>query len=131
MQRVTADEFILPALLVGVELDALAAVALAQRFLEVGEEVPLPRRARFLLRRPACALDDLGDARLRDDLIALERQHRHFAPVAFAGPEEHGVRGGVHVHNHRPRVAFGQLPNFDRLAPAVVHRERHRLLLGR
>src|SRR3972149_1524896 len=93
LQRIATDEFVLPALVVRVELDALRAIGLTQRLLEIGEE----GRLRSLLGRGlAGAFDDLRDARLGHDLVALERQDRYFALVAFSRPEEHGVRRRAH-----------------------------------
>src|SRR2546422_11660217 len=43
LQRVAANQLVLPALLVGVELYALRSIGLAQRLLEAGEERALPR----------------------------------------------------------------------------------------
>ena len=47
------------------------SLAPAQLHLEVDEEMPLAEDARLLLGRLTRPLDDLGDARLRDGLIAL------------------------------------------------------------
>src|SRR5881398_141084 len=78
LQRVATDQLVLPALSMGVELDALRAVGLTQRSLEIREERALPRFRLLLGRGLAGALDDLPDARLGDDLVTLEREHRYF-----------------------------------------------------
>src|SRR5207249_3195315 len=91
VQRVAAYEFVLPALVVGVELDALASVALAERLLEVGEEVTLSHGARCPLSGASHALDDLCNARLGDDLVALEGQDRDLTAVALPRPKEDRV----------------------------------------
>lgn len=91
----------------------------------------LPRSTGLLLRRPTRTVYDLGNARLRDNFIALKRQYRHLAPIALAGPKEHRVRDWVHVHHNRPLITLGERADVNSLAPAVVHRERHYLLVDR
>ena len=133
VERVATDELVLPALVVGVELDAPLAVVVAQFTLQVGEQLLLASGVLLLRRRQAGPFDDPGDARLGDDLVALERKQGDVAAVALTGPEEHGVSGGVHV-DHDGRIAVlgrGEAPDVDRAAPAVVHRERHDLLVAR
>lgn len=94
-EGVSADELVLPALVVGVELHTLGLVVLAQLLFEVGEQ----RRLGGLGRAGAglaSAIHDLGDPRFGDDLIPLQGQDPDIALAALPAPE----KGRIHVRVH-------------------------------
>ncbi|HYN40325.1 MAG TPA: hypothetical protein VE129_01005 [Thermoanaerobaculia bacterium] len=72
LERVAADELVLPPLVVRVELDALRLVGLPKGLLEVVEQERGRRVALLVPRSLPSPLDDLGDPRGRDDLVPLK-----------------------------------------------------------
>src|SRR5687768_10723703 len=72
--------------------------------------------------------NDLCDARLRDNLIPLEWQHRYFTAAALSGPHKYRIHGRVHIHNNRPLV-LSKPTDLESLTPTVIHWQCHNLLI--
>ena len=73
MQGITADKFILPSFVMGVELHALRFVRFTQRFFQVGKDGPECQLRSFLGSQRASTFDDVSNTRVGDNFVPLQR----------------------------------------------------------
>ena len=121
MQRITADQLVLPIFIVSIELNTSFLITFSQFLFYVREQMSLPIGAFFLRGSPSSAFDDVDNAGFGDDLVALKWQHGHFAPIPLASPKEYRIGSRIHVHHYRPVVFIREFPHFKGLAPPIVH----------